>query len=194
MEMAMKRCDNGHYFDSQKHTSCPSCGVANLHIQPTVAIGKTAMQAQDRAALDGHTVARGQVKHAAVERDPGATVGVVRKKMGIDPVVGWLVCIEGAEKGRDYRIRSERNFVGRDPKMDICIGGDDAISRDNHAVISFNPKKNSYLLTPGEGRGIIYLNEEEVATPTELKAYDTIEMGQTKLLFVPFCGENFKWI
>ena len=192
--MAMKRCDNGHYFDSQKHTSCPSCGVANLHIQPTVAIGKTAMQAQDNAAPDGHTVARGQVKHAAVERDPGATVGVVRKKMGIDPVVGWLVCIEGAEKGRDYRIRSERNFVGRDPKMDICIGGDDAISRDNHAVISFNPKKNSYLLTPGEGRGIIYLNEEEVATPTELKAYDTIEMGQTKLLFVPFCGENFKWI
>jgi len=140
------------------------------------------------------TAARGQGKPAFVERDPDATVGVVRKKMGLNPVVGWLVCIEGPEKGRDYRIRSERNFVGRDPKMDICIGGDDAISHENHAVISFNPKKNSYLLAPGAGRGIIYLNDEEVATPTELKAYDSIEMGQTKLLFVPFCDERFKWI
>ncbi len=192
--MVMKRCDSGHYFDSEKHSSCPSCGVANLHIQPTVAAVRSGYAALARPELDSPTVARGQAKPAFVERDPGATVGVVRKKMGIDPVVGWLVCIEGPEKGRDYRIRSERNFVGRDPKMDICIGGDDAISRENHAVISFNPKKNSYLLTPGEGRGIIYLNEEEVATPTELKAYDTIEMGQTRLLFVPFCGEQFKWI
>lgn len=191
--MAMKRCDNGHYFDSDKHTTCPSCGVANLHIEATVAKGRAGSAAQARNDLDIPTVARGQVKSDVIERDPGATVGVVRKKMGIDPVVGWLVCIEGPEKGRDYRIRSERNFVGRDPKMDICIGGDDAISRDNHAVISFNPKKNTYLLTPGEGRGIIYLNEDEVATPAELKAYDIIELGQTKLLFVPFCGENFKW-
>jgi hypothetical protein len=192
--MAMKRCENGHYFESEKHTSCPSCGVANLHIQPTVAAGRTGAAVQSRSDLDIPTVARGQAKPAAVERDPGATVGVVRKKMGIDPVVGWLVCVEGAEKGRDYRIRSERNFVGRDPKMDICIGGDDAISRDNHAVISFNPKRNTYLLTPGEGRGIIYLNDEEVATPKELKAYDMIELGQTKLLFVAFCGEKFTWV
>ena len=25
--MALKRCENGHYFDPGKHTSCPSCGV-----------------------------------------------------------------------------------------------------------------------------------------------------------------------
>jgi len=190
----MKRCDSGHYFDADKHSSCPSWGVANLNIQPTVAAARTGLNAPSRLNTDSPTVARGQVKPAFADRDPGATVGVVRKKMGIDPVVGWLVCIEGAEKGRDYRIRSERNFVGRDPKMDICIGGDDAISRENHAVISFNPKKNSYLLTPGEGRGIVYHNADEVAAPTELKAYDTIEMGQTKLLFVPFCGERFKWV
>ena len=192
--MAMKRCENGHYFDLEKHSSCPSCGVANLHIQATVAKGRAGLAPQARADLDSHTVARGQAKPAAVEHDPGATAGVVRKKMGIDPVVGWLVCIEGAEKGRDYRIRSERNFVGRGPKMDICIGGDDTISRDNHAVISFNPKKNAYLLTPGEGRGIIYLNGQEVAIPAELKAYDKVELGQTKLLFVPFCGNDFEWI
>lgn len=211
--MAMKRCNNGHYFDSDKHTTCPSCGVQDLHIEPTIARGRGgAASPSPRQDFDVPTRPRGRPGGApardagtdektrprgqpapALERDPGATVGVVRKKMGIDPVVGWLVCVEGAERGRDYRIRTERNFIGRDPKMDICIGGDDAISRENHAIISFNPKKSSFLIMPGEGRGIVYLNDEEVATPTELQAYDTIELGQTKLMFIPFCGEKFKW-
>ena len=30
-----------------------------------------------------------------------------------DPVVEWLVCIDGPEKGRDYRIRSGNNYIGR---------------------------------------------------------------------------------
>lgn len=192
--MAMKRCDNGHYFNFEKHISCPDCGVANLHVAPTIPLdrakGKTKLSYPD---LDIPTVSIGQARPAAGKREPDATVGLMRKQMGIDPVVGWLVCIKGAEKGRDYRIRSERNFIGRDPKMDICIDGDDAISRDNHAVISFNPKKNTYLLSPGASKGIIYLNEEEVAISAELKAYDMIGMGETMLLFIPFCGEDFSW-
>lgn len=208
--MAMKRCDNGHYYDSGKHTTCPSCGVADLHIEPTIARGRNSAVSPSRPNLDVPTRPRGQQarpapaedaktrgrdQQAAPElvRDPGATVAVVRKKMGIDPVVGWLVCVEGAERGRDYRIRSERQYIGSAQKMDICIGGDDTISRENHAAISFNPKKGTFLVLPGDGRGIIYLNDDEVATPTELQAYDVIELGQTKLMFVPFCGEQFKW-
>jgi len=38
------------------------------------------------------------------------------------------------------------------------------------------------------------VKQQKVATPMEPKAYDTIEMGQTKLLFMPFCGEQFKWV
>ena len=44
----------------------------------------------------------------------GRTVGLIRKRTGLDPVVGWLVCIAGPDKGRDYRIHSERNFLGRE--------------------------------------------------------------------------------
>jgi len=33
--MALKRCENGHYFDPAKHTSCPSCGVQNINFEPT---------------------------------------------------------------------------------------------------------------------------------------------------------------
>ncbi|MFI3187628.1 MAG: FHA domain-containing protein [Methylococcaceae bacterium] len=118
---------------------------------------------------------------------------MVRKKTGIDPVVGWLVCVDGPEKGRDYRIRSEKNYIGRDASMDICISGDETISRENHAMISFNPKNLNFRIAPGSSRGMVYLNNEEVDVPENLKPYDLIEIGQCKLMFVSFCGEKFQW-
>ncbi len=123
----------------------------------------------------------------------GETVALIRRKTGIDPVTGWLVCIDGPERGRDYRIRNEKNFIGRSERMDINISGDDSISRENHSMISYDPRKMTTKLHPGEGRGIIYLNGDELDVPTVLKAYDIIEMGQSKLIFIPFCGEKFQW-
>ncbi len=185
--MSMKRCDNGHYFDANKYSTCPSCGIQDLDINATV-IHRVPPATPNAAG--SQTVRREAVPTAG---EPGVTVGVFHKKIGIDPVVGWLVCIEGTDKGRDFRIRSERNAIGRAGNMDICINGDDTISREKHAFISYNPRKNSFLLMPGESRGIIYLNDDEVAAPIPLKAFDVIELGQTKLLFVPFCGDQFQW-
>src|ERR1700759_94390 len=32
----LMRCDNGHYYDPKKHTSCPFCGVPGLNVgQPS---------------------------------------------------------------------------------------------------------------------------------------------------------------
>lgn len=181
--MKLIRCERGHYYDSQQHSRCPSCGVSGLDA------GNSDAQMQAAPADVMVTQVRGQTGTA----DVGVTVAMVRKKIGIDPVVGWLVCIEGPEKGRDYRIRSERNGIGRGADMAICINGDEAISRENHAYISFNPRKASFRIAPGDGRGMTYLNGEEVDVPMPLQAYDRIELGQTHLLFVPLCGEKFNW-
>jgi hypothetical protein len=78
--------------------------------------------------------------------------------------------------------------------MDIYINGDDTISRDSHAVVSFDPKRGKFRLHAGEGRGLVYLNEDIVDGAAELNPYDVIELGQTKLLFIPFCGERFQWM
>lgn len=183
--MQLTRCDNGHYYDASKHSSCPHCGVQNLDIdfQKTVARRPDSVGLAPTQAKTGESSLDGEAK----------TVGVFRKKMGIDPVVGWLVCIDGPDRGRDFRIHSEKNFIGRSDKMDISIPGDESVSRENHATVSFNPKKSLFRIFPGESRGLVYLNEEEVITPIELKAFDVIELGQTKLIFIPFCGENFSW-
>ncbi|MCQ8105096.1 FHA domain-containing protein [Methylomonas sp. SURF-2] len=180
--MKLIRCERGHYYDVRQHSSCPSCGVAGLDV--------AAAQGSAAPAEAMVTQVRGQAGPVA---DVGVTVAMVRKKIGIDPVVGWLVCVRGPEKGRDYRVRSERNAIGRGADMAICINGDEAISRENHAYISFNPRKGSFRIAPGDGRGMTYLNGEEVDVPMPLQAYDRIELGQTHLLFVPLCGERFGW-
>ena len=77
--------------------------------------------------------------------------------------------------------------------MDIVITGDLKISAENHAKISYSDKRNRFNLLPGEGRNIVYLNDEEVFTPMPLHAYNLIDFGETKLLFVTLCGEKFTW-
>jgi hypothetical protein len=175
--MALKRCDNGHYFDPERHTSCPSCGVSEIDFPVT----------RPKAAA----VPVGQA--AAGARGDGKTVPLVRKQSGIDPVVGWLVCVQGGDRGRDFRLHGEKNFIGRAEAMDVRLSADETISRENHAVVSYNPKNQQFKLLPGEGRGLVYLNDQEVDGPTPLQAGDRIELGQTKLMFVPLCGPQFDW-
>jgi hypothetical protein len=108
-------------------------------------------------------------------------------------VVGWLVCLKGPDRGRDYRLRSEKNFIGRAPNMDIAIEGDNMISRERHAIVIFDPKKKSFWALPGDASGLVYLNGEMVNSPTAMKADDLLELGQTTLVLIPFCGERHSW-
>lgn len=123
----------------------------------------------------------------------GKTVGMMQAQMGFDPVVGWLACVAGPSRGKSYTVRGGVNSIGRSERMDIVITGDLKISAENHAKISYSDKHNRFNLLPGEGRNIVYLNDEEVFTPMPLHAYDLIDFGETKLLFVPLCGEKFTW-
>jgi len=111
----------------------------------------------------------------------------------IKPVCGWLVCITGARVGMDYKIHSGKNFIGRGDDMDVQILGDNEINRRNHAIIVYDPKNRNTMLLPGDSEGLVYLGEDAVYVPTEVKPYDTIELGRSRFLFIPLCGENFEW-
>jgi hypothetical protein len=111
----------------------------------------------------------------------------------IDPVVGWLVCLAGPDRGRDYRLHAEKNFIGRSPIMDICIAGDETVSRDRHALVIFDPKKQTFWAIPGDASGLVYVNGELVNSPVPMRRDDVLEVGQTKLVLIPFCGEKYSW-
>lgn len=121
------------------------------------------------------------------------TMGKLKRELGIDPVVGWLVCIEGKDKGKDYRLLGRVNSIGRSEKMDICIKGDNTISKENHARLAYASKTNRFTLNPADGSNVFYLNGEEVYGPKVLSPYDVIDFGETVLVFVPLCSPRFTW-
>jgi hypothetical protein len=196
----MIQCNAGHFYDETKHSGCPYCGVPlNLDLpSPTLPVGHMGSDSQKTIPLrqdagDGGKTVPIHGGAAPAGGPAGATRRLIREQLGIDPVVGWLVCLDGPDRGRDYRIRAEKNFIGRDPSMDICLAGDDSISRQKHATVAFEPKKGTFWLIPGEASGLVYLNGEVLYAPAQLKERDIVELGKTKLVLVPFVNDGFHW-
>ena len=186
--MAMTRCSHGHFYDASKHTSCPYCGVG-----ADVVEGKT-RRVPDHAGGGAPAPVAAAPPAPAASADPGVTRAVFRDaSTGISPVVGWLVCVEGPDKGRDFRIHGEKNFIGRSAAMDIALTGDDSVSRDKHASVAYDPKRRAFWILPGEASGLVYLNEQLVNTPMNLNSRDIVEVGKSKLMFWPLCDDKFHW-
>lgn len=112
---------------------------------------------------------------------------------GFDPIVGWLVCVSGPNRGKDYRLHSGTNFIGSDKKMDVCIENDHTISRRNAASISYDDQEKVFFVQRGDGRNLIYLNGKAVRNDADLVIYDQIKIGETELVFVPLCCDKFTW-
>ncbi len=186
--MEMKKCQNGHFYDASINATCPYCdgnaggamsldGMGMAETGKTLPVGMMAelsdSMAQPQAYETGKTLPVGGVGNlygsGEIGSDDGRTVAVIKQSMGIDPVVGWLVCVSGKEKGRDYRIHSDNNFIGRSERMDICIRGDETISRENHAIISYDSQDKIFYFSPGDGRSIVRYNGKAIFQTVELK-------------------------
>ena len=203
--MAVIKCEScNKYYNDSVFDSCPypptdgSSESETFDFEETTNIEDTTLVTQETSDL-GKLASMDDESTSGIEidldddPDDQVTVAMVKKDSGLDPVCGWFVCVEGEDKGRDYRIKTERNFIGRGTNMDIMISGDDSISRENHASITFNPRNIKFTIATGEGRGLIYLNGDVIETSSEVKAYDELEIGNTKLVFIPFITKKFSW-
>lgn len=111
-----------------------------------------------------------------------------------DPVVGWLVVVEGPGRGAALPIGYGNNRIGRAATEQICLDwGDDQVSRENHAIITYDGKHRKFYVQQGGGRNLTHVDDELVMVPIEVKGGEAIQMGQTKCRFVPFCGQDFDW-
>lgn len=199
--MGMKRCENDmHFYDPGKHDSCPYCRSINNNVEKTAGMQQeqkpqgsqwqgTPHDIGNQSTLGMNKTPPRQEFFASSGEPDEVTVGVFDK---YNPTVGWLVCIDGYSRGKDYRIKLGINKIGRDAGNDIYIEGDKKISRVNHAEILYLPDENEFLLRRLDNI-MVKLNDETVVDKSNLKEYDTIQFGQTKFIFIPLCGEKFKW-
>ena len=112
---------------------------------------------------------------------------------GFLPVVGWLVCIEGPEKGKDYRIHAGYNNIGRSPSMDIELKFDKNISREKDCYVGYDQEEKEFFFGHDNGKNIIRVNGKRVNGSTDLTTYDILTIGSCKYMFVALCGEKFDW-
>ena len=190
-----RTCSAGHVYDADQFPSCPYCNRNTRAIQ----FGATAAPAGYGAAPAGRDDTIGQTvmpeairRRMEQERD-NRTVGEFKRKLGYEPVVGWLVCVEGPEVGKDYRLFGRINSIGRAEGNDVVLAQEHTVSQKNHVRLAYDAKHNNFQLIPGEGTNVTYLNDEPLYVPQKLNAYDVLEMGATKLIFVPLCSERFRW-
>lgn len=190
--MAIVKCPNGHFFDNKKYAECPYCRTVQEErnryeeqIRESVTIAMPKREQEESQTI-------GMYEPQPVPEDDQKTVSIFSHGSGRSFVTGWLVCTEGEEKGRDYRLYHGYNRIGRNYQMDVCIVDDPAISRENHASIIYDYKSNRFYLSPGKGT-ITTLNGETVLKAVELKRRDVICMGRSRFVFIPFCEEDQSW-
>ncbi len=212
--MAMQQCPNGHLFDDAKNSSCPYCSTGSS-VNVTVPLSDPQPQMggnmfPQTAPLDGfagqeYVAPQPQVAQAGVQNDFPATAPVgeqfaattykedIVNENGIVEVRGWLVCLEGAKRGEDFKIRGEKNTIGRGGGNDIKLDFDSSISKGVNAIISYDVRNNKFFIFLGESKNNIYVNDTMLMTPIELKDYDIIEIGTTKMIFRSLCNDTFNW-
>ena len=111
-----------------------------------------------------------------------------------DPVAGWVVVVKGQGRGDFRPIYAGMNSVGRDASQRISLNfGDESISREEHAFITYDEEQRCFYLQHGGKPNIIRLGTTPVLTPMELKPYELIRIGRTTLRFIPCCGPHFSW-
>lgn len=141
-----------------------------------------------------HPEHRAQSASHGIPDDEGRTVRFSsRKEDAKEPLVGWLVGLNGEVYGEGFPLVTGRNYIGRGADMDIVLRGDPSVSRNKHAIIIYEPKGRQFLLQPGESKELFYMDNKVVLDTQVMSNGCELCIGETKLKFIAFCGEDFSW-
>ncbi len=207
--MDIRRCENGHFYDAEKSKTCPQCEIEKQLTPPGGGRGNQNHINTRMGKIPPTTPPTGGTDPVKpwtkwTPPTPGTipgseggetTIAFFQTEMGVkeEPVVGWLVCINGEDSGTSFPLKLGRNFIGRGADMDVVLRNDKAVSRKRHAIVLYEPRTRRFIAQPGESRQLFYLNDDVVLASEKLKPYDILTVGKSDLVFVPFCGPKFSW-
>lgn len=212
----MTQCSAGHFYDDSRFSACPYCPAvshppagATAPVRPASPVAATAPAVPApspthpdanktvpmRPRTDAPSVPTNAPGAKTVVYYPGArsTDPATPAAEPFSPVVGWLVCVDGPNRGKDYRLHVAKNFIGRDSSMDVALPGDAEVSRERHAEVIFEPESRTFWLKPGDSSGLVYLNGAMQMAPVQMRPRDIIKLGGTRLMLVPLVDASFDW-
>jgi hypothetical protein len=96
------------------------------------------------------------------------------------PLMGWVVILDGNDKGRDFRVRDGQNSLGSDPACNIVISHPTISGK--HA--SLRVQDGKFFLTDLGSTNGTYLNRDEKRIAREeIKDNALIRLGEVTLKF-----------
>jgi hypothetical protein len=111
-----------------------------------------------------------------------------------DPVVGWLVIVDGPGRGNYIPLGYGQNTIGRNQSERVSIDyGDAQISRESHCFIVYEPNDREFTVLRGMGKGLTYVNQKVVHEPRTIHSGELLRIGATTLRFMAFCGPEYDW-
>lgn len=188
--MAVIKCSNNHFYDNSKYDSCPHCAKMENGFPGVDSSENKTVAMPMNVRVDDNGITKSLKDAVKESEDSRKTVGIFLGKKNINPISGWLVCIDGENRGRSFEIHIGKNFVGRSMRMDIHTN-DEMISRENHFAIVYEPRSIRFFVM--QGNGITYYNDKMLADSEELTEGDIIAAGSSKYVFVPFCKKGREW-
>lgn len=93
-------------------------------------------------------------------------------------VVGWIVCLNGALRGRDFRLVTGRNVIGTAADCDIVLT--DPYLSSKHVVVRH--ENGVFMLIDLDSTNGCFVNERRV-NKQELIDNDKIRIGRTEMKF-----------
>jgi hypothetical protein len=152
---------------------------------------------QARAAPSGGPGGEARTAHfvTGIPHDSlGLPHNVRATAQGVEPVVGFVIVVRGPGSGSFRPIFYGMNALGRGEDQRVSLDfGDQRISREAHAFIIYDDMERRFYIRDGGKSNLVRLNARPVMQPTELSARDILELGDTSLCFLPFCGPDFDW-
>lgn len=111
-----------------------------------------------------------------------------------DPVVGWLVVVDGPGRGSAVELGYGMNAVGRgDANRVVLDFGDDQISSEDHFRIAYDRESREFHLIPAKGTNLLYVGGKAQLAPTQIQPMTDIRVGATTLRFVALCTPEWDW-
>ena len=175
-----------------------STGTINEDDNRTVSFSRPDAERQGSGQRTGSTppapakAAREVKPSAPVKAEPVKMQSAPAETFPLSPdqyVAGWLVCVKGMWKGRDYRLYKGFNRLGNRQGADIPLPEE---LKETVCALVYDDRSNSFYLVQQSGDSV-YLNGSEVKGSVQLNTGDRIKAGEAEFEFIAFCREGRSW-
>ncbi len=193
--MNLARCNKGHYYDGDKYIGCPHCVVKDNMASDTVRKVDSidTEQTEPKRTIQGKALKDAVLD--ALEKKRESEVAQLRmskdETVHLFPV-GMLVAVGGVCKGSIYVLKEGSNYIGVCNEVLVASYDTEKLTAIN-AIITYHEERQMFVLKPLGEEPVVRVGRMVLRESIMLRAYDKVVVQDDVLLFVPICGEHFKW-